>query len=293
MNLHRLATSLNNTTDSDKRNLLAAIASNFAYVAQINKINTGGNNVTVQFVCQIMTDPMFGRAIDRIGVVTNLVLRERGVTLTYFNYSTMVSELSETSLKSSAATEGSRQWLFQQCTELGFFQTLKMKRHIFGNIDIPMDFYVNKCREVFGVPFTKLIMTTFIQTTDLIFGGLTPQVTNVISVQGSDDPWNVVGIRETIPNSVQAILIPGTAHCADLYESLFMDPKPLTQARLFIVQFLHYILTANFTSSSSSSINGYLVSVPNLSNTRTVDALAAVPTLYSGGLSSSSSSLVF
>lgn len=274
---------------------MAAVASNFAYVAQINKINSGGNNVTVEFICQIMTNPMLGRPIDRIGFANNIVLRERGVTETYFNYSNMVSELRETSLKSSAATEGSRQWLFQQCTEMGFFQTLKMKRHIFGNIEIPMEFYVNKCTDVFGLPFTKQIMSAFIQTTDSIFGGLKPQVTNVISVQGTDDPWNVVGIQETIPNSVQAILIRGTAHCADLYESSVKDPNSLTQARLFIIQFLHYILTENAMSSSSSSSSSNIFSetVPSLSNTKTIDTIAAIPTLYSNGLSSSSSSLIF
>lgn len=42
-----------------------------------------------------------------------------------------------------------RQWLYQSCTEFGYFQTSNRENHLFGNT-IPLEYYTDLCTDVFG-----------------------------------------------------------------------------------------------------------------------------------------------
>lgn len=253
--IYRLPKTLVNTTNDDKINLIAAVSNNFAEVVQLNNVNTGGNNVTVELICKVMTDPLFGAPIERIGLANKLILKEHGETHLYFEYKPMIEQLACTSVESTVATGGFRQWLYQMCSQMGFFQTTDNRPHLFGNM-IPLDFYVKQCSLVFGPMVNGTTMVSGILTNNLKQRGLRPNVKNVISLQGSFDPWHTVGITESIPDRVQAVFIEGTAHCADLYGSAPTDPPQLTNARQNVVQFLTELLADNQSESKESSEAG-------------------------------------
>lgn len=42
-----------------------------------------------------------------------------------------------------------RQWLYQTCTEFGFFQTSNQNDSVFSN-QFPSDFFVDMCTDIFG-----------------------------------------------------------------------------------------------------------------------------------------------
>lgn len=102
--------------------------------------------------------------------------------------------------------------------------------HPFGNT-FPLDFFLKMCSDVFGPKFNKDLLQRGVDLTLTEYGGLTPSVTNVVFVHGSLDPWHALGITEDLSPSSTAILIPGTAHCANLYPPSKDDPAPLTEAR--------------------------------------------------------------
>ena len=87
------------------------------------------------------------------------------------------------------------------------------------------------CSDVFGPKFNKDLLQRGIDLTLTEYGGLSPSVTNVVFVHGSLDPWHALGITNDLSPSSRAILIPGTAHCANLYPPSEDDPEPLTEAR--------------------------------------------------------------
>lgn len=45
-----------------------------------------------------------------------------------------------------------RQWMYQTCTEFGFFQTSTAQPNLFGN-NFPVNFFVQQCTDVFGPRF--------------------------------------------------------------------------------------------------------------------------------------------
>lgn len=199
-----------------------------------------------------MNNPVFGTPIERIGLANKLILKEHGETHVYFEYEPMIKQLAYTSIESTVATGGFRQWLYQMCSQMGFFQTTDNRPHIFGKM-IPIDFYVKECGLVFGPMLNVTAMAVGISKNNLKQHGLRPNVKNVISLQGSFDPWHTVGITKSIPNMVQAVFIPGTAHCADLYGSAPNDPPQLTKARQTVMQFLTTLLADIQSESKESS----------------------------------------
>ncbi len=64
------------------------------------------------------------------------------------------------------------------------------------------------------------------------------QVTNVVFVHGTFDPWHALGITQDLGPKTKAILIPGTAHCANMYPASQEDPPQLTSARKRIGEIL-------------------------------------------------------
>ncbi len=65
------------------------------------------------------------------------------------------------------------------------------------------------------------------------YGGKTPEdVTRIVYVNGSIDPWHRMGIYEADLNEdAPAIYIQGSAHCADMYEESSITSPELEEAR--------------------------------------------------------------
>lgn len=82
-------------------------------------------------------------------------------------------------------------------------------------------------------------MNANVNATNKNYGGLQPQVTNVVFVQGTVDPWHALGpIDSQIPSS-PSIYINGTSHCADMYQPNVNDSEDLVNARIFINDFIY------------------------------------------------------
>lgn len=111
------------------------------------------------------------------------------------------------------------------------------------------------CSDVFGPKFGAELVTRGTALTMAEYGGLAMDVTKVVFVHGSLDPWHALGITQDLSPSAPAILIEvrhqgclcfkhdrhdnqGTAHCANLYPASEADPQSLKDARLRIGQLI-------------------------------------------------------
>ena len=105
------------------------------------------------------------------------------------------------------------------------------------------------CSDVFGPKFDLDLLKRGISLTTTEYGGLAMSVTNVVFVHGSLDPWHALGITQSLSASAPAILIEGTAHCANLYPPSDQDPQSLKDARLAISKLIGlWIDEANTTT---------------------------------------------
>ncbi|KAG5677971.1 hypothetical protein PVAND_007683 [Polypedilum vanderplanki] len=219
----------------DISTIYESIANIFAGVVQNNF------GVTVHDVCGIMCNMSIIPATLRLVEANSIVMKAYGQNCFQYNYNQMIDYLKVSSW-SSDSSEGSRQWLYQTCSEFGFYQTSSNSSSIFGD-RISIQYFMQLCIDVFGSNFNFNSLTNAVNRTNVMYGGLYPETTNVIYVQGSMDPWHALGLTQT--NSIQpqpTIYIDGTSHCADVYPPSKKDPPELTAARVKIVKFLSKLL---------------------------------------------------
>jgi hypothetical protein len=123
-----------------------------------------------------------------------------------------------------------RQWVWQTCTHLGYFQTPGKNKDMRGNITMP--FWYQYCENIYGA---KLI--TDDKTWNMRYGGKNLQTSKTIFTNSKEDPWRHASITKTSNPNINVIDIDceGCSHCADLKAKDPKDPPQLTQARLDII----------------------------------------------------------
>lgn len=123
--------------------------------------------------------------------------------------------------------KGDRQWTFQTCAQVGFFQVKTPGDEGMRSQDVNLQFYRKWCEDGFG---RKLWPD--VNRTNLNLGGWDLQTTNIIFTNGGEDPWQWAGIRED-KNDMRAILIDcdNCAHCVELYTEKEGDSEVLKNAR--------------------------------------------------------------
>ena len=97
-----------------------------------------------------------------------------------------------------------------------------------------MEFFEHAWMDAFGEDFNHERLADNVANTNIEYGGFKPNVSNVVFVHGSMDPWHAMGVVEDLNKLAPAIFIPGTSHCADMYEDSPSDPEELKAARLRI-----------------------------------------------------------
>lgn len=79
-----------------------------------------------------------------------------------------------------------------------------------------------------------------VASTNAYYGGrdIPTNVTNIVFPNGSIDPWHALGITHNLTDSLTAIYINGTAHCANMYPARNSDLPALVTAREEITHIL-------------------------------------------------------
>ncbi|XP_044268918.1 putative serine protease K12H4.7 [Tribolium madens] len=233
--LFKLCDPIQNSVNNEKdiSNLYETIADDFAGVVQYNKDNRVGSpagaNITIDVVCDIMVNQTIGPPVNRLAKVNEVLLNAYDQKCLDYNYDKMINNLRNVSWDSEAS-EGGRQWTYQTCTEFGFYQTSDYEPQIFSD-QFSVDFFIQQCTDIFGSIYDEDFLNDVIDRTNTYYGGLDIEVSNVVFVHGSIDPWHALGITKTIDENAPAIYIEGTAHCANMYPPADTDLPQLKEAR--------------------------------------------------------------
>ncbi|XP_059091857.1 putative serine protease K12H4.7 [Tigriopus californicus] len=167
--------------------------------------------------------------LQRLASVNQFMLKITGQTCMDHEYKTMIDLLKQTNWESEAGV-GGRQWLYQTCTEFGWYQSSDQPGHPYTPY-FPIEFLEKQCTDIFGSKYDLALLQKGIDQTNIMYGGKDIQVSNVIFVHGSIDPWHAMGITKDISDQTKAIFIQGTAHCANMYPESPEDPPQLKMAR--------------------------------------------------------------
>lgn len=236
--LLRLCDRLDPFSQLDVANLFESLAGNFEGVVQYNKdnrISARGANVTIDVLCDVMTDESLGSPLARYAAINSMLLDVAGEKCLDFRYDKMLKDMRAVAWNSSAS-EGGRQWLYQTCTEFGYYQSSELVRQPFGR-RFPVEFSVRQCGDIFGARFSADLLRDAVRRTNTLYGALKLRLERVVFPNGSIDPWHALGIT-TNGTGNAAVYIQGTAHCADMYPPSDKDSAELREARRLIEQHL-------------------------------------------------------
>ncbi|XP_012589617.1 PREDICTED: thymus-specific serine protease [Condylura cristata] len=128
---------------------------------------------------------------------------------------------------------GDRQWLYQTCTEFGFYITCEVPRCPFSQLPA-LPSHLQLCEQVFGLSTSSIAQA--VAQTNSYYGGQTPGATQVLFVNGDTDPWHVLSVTRNLGPSESAILIPSGSHCLDMAPEKPSDSPNLHQGRQNISQ---------------------------------------------------------
>ena len=121
----------------------------------------------------------------------------------------------------------------QKCTKFGYFKTTDSVKQLFEHF-----LSLEWCELIFNISSDLELLHLSFAATNAYYGGkdIPKNVTNIVFPNGSIDPWHALGVTESISESLIAIFIKGTAHCANMYPPRDNDPPALTAAREKITQ---------------------------------------------------------
>merc|ERR1719228_1966874 len=225
--LFRLCDTLDGSNPMDVMSFMELLIDNLAGIVQYN----GHYEEDIFSICAIMTDETIGDPIARLATVNDIMLGSEEDACLDNTYASFLAQLSDTEW--SAGGVGWRQWIWQTCTEFGWYQTTNQDSGVYGHT-LPLDFFEQWCQDAFGEEFTHEMMEKSIAASNIEYGGFEPSVNNVVFVHGSIDPWHAMGVLEDLHEGASSIYITGTSHCADMYADAASDPEELTAARLRI-----------------------------------------------------------
>jgi pimeloyl-ACP methyl ester carboxylesterase len=121
-------------------------------------------------------------------------------------------------------------WVWQCCSEMGWWQTGYPDS--LRSLNVTTDYFMQQCRGMFGADTFPSLFSLNANR-----GGLTVNGTsNVVALQGSDDPWSTAGVRANISSNYYAYVAEcaNCGHCGDLDGSSPLNPPQKKQQHAFI-----------------------------------------------------------
>ncbi|KAG1714939.1 Thymus-specific serine protease [Nymphon striatum] len=213
----------------DRNAFIEVISDPFASAAQY------GNE---RSFCNILANNSYANMFEKM---SRLSTESPGGFATYFykcipSYKEIVKRLSTTSSDYWGGAVGFRQWIFQTCTEYGYYPVVR------DGLGTKLKYYLSMCNDVFHLNTSESILGEATVTSNVLKGGRRPEVSNVIFVNGQSDPWHALSVLERYSKDIETVLINDGSHCQDMISSKPSDSEDLVQKREEIFKYVKKIL---------------------------------------------------
>ncbi|KAJ1523373.1 hypothetical protein ONE63_001240 [Megalurothrips usitatus] len=211
----QVGTDLKDKLDLDA--FFETLSNPFAGAVQYNR-DVPYSPYSIKYICSSMAgDNLTGdQAMEQLSA---LVLGSSKGTGQMFDWSYQSSVTSYQSTQYQGASKhraAVRQWLYQTCTEFGYYQTFSGDGTPFPKAYNDLAYDYQLCKDIFGDAYDKAVVDGGVRRSNIVFGERHPDVTNVIFVNGDIDPWHALGILEDVSPQAPAAFVDGGSHCADM-----------------------------------------------------------------------------
>eukprot|EP01132_Coremiostelium_polycephalum_P010268 gene10268-12595_t len=222
-------------TELDIATFMESLSGGVATTVQYNNDNNKYTMFNITVMCNLIEDGGEQDAVTMYAQFNNAFNKFSGDSCTTSSYQTMITQMQDTSI--GGPNSASRSWFWQTCTEYGYYQTGDSPNQPFSS-SITLEYFLQQCEDIFGYPN----LTPNTQWILDLYGGKDIVSSNILFPNGNVDPWHILGVLSTQVSGLQTIVIPQTAHCADLYPPLPNDPPLLVQARQMAVNLIASVL---------------------------------------------------
>lgn len=123
---------------------------------------------------------------------------------------------------------GWRSWLWQTCTEFGFYQTCEDEHCPYASSYHRIDIDLEICKVAFNV----MDVYENIEASINYYGGLDVNGgSRVLFINGDVDPWSALGLLNSTDRELPAVVVPGASHHAWTHSIRATDSKEIADAR--------------------------------------------------------------
>lgn len=208
-------------SSNDREHFMNILVEQFGGTVQYNKVVNGRTMIAA--CCETMTNEQLGSPLQRlVHFVSN------GNKCLQNNYEKFVKLYRNETW--DAQPDIMRQWFYQTCTEYGYYQTTNSNKTSFGS-SLSLRYFTDICTDLYGEYYNNEFLNVRVKRTNVMYGGLRPDLRNVIFTNGNVDPWHALSVLQDLNTLSPAILINGSSHCRDLYSDSNTDVEDLIRAR--------------------------------------------------------------
>uniref|UniRef100_A0A7I5E9W2 Intestinal prolyl carboxypeptidase 1 n=1 Tax=Haemonchus contortus TaxID=6289 RepID=A0A7I5E9W2_HAECO len=221
----------------DKQFFFWNLMEQFTAAVQYSGDNSGGyaDGHGIPDLCKIMTNerrtPM-ARIAEFNEYMTRFFTGKPAFEYTFNSYKEFVSTAYKAQFATDKKAAAGTLWLWQTCTEFGFYGTTDSGYSLFGN-PLPLNFFTQLCSDLFGwkIDYSAEMNRRATLNVNNRYGGRYKyEKTNVVMTYGTLDPWTALGPVEC-KETENCLMIKGTAHCAEMYPAREADLPSLKEAR--------------------------------------------------------------
>jgi len=228
-------------TSYDYEYFQQSLADSVAEVVQYNRDNRGfeatsgkkHHVMNITGLCAVMreTEMKPQLMLNAYAKIGKMMLEQNGIECFDASYATYINDMRNSSWSAAPA---SREWVYQTCTEFGWYQTTTTtSSQPFRGF--PLSFFERECALLFNVDRREL--REAVKRTNVMYGDtkkLIGQLNSATLYNGLVDPWsNVSYVGQFGKSDFPIEVVADTAHCAIMYPSNELtDSKGLTAARL-------------------------------------------------------------
>lgn len=171
-------------------------------------------------ICDLLVDESLGEPIDRLAKLSGIQHMNSCVPV---SYDMMIQGVSN-------PKNPERSWLYQTCTEWGFYQTCEEGTecpYTQGLHTLDVDYDI--CQQAFNID--KETVNSRVGYTNYVYGGWDIQATRIMYPNGQIDPWRALGVTESPNESEPTLMVEGASHHFWTHPSLPTDSPEVNAAR--------------------------------------------------------------
>ncbi|XXQ34913.1 Thymus-specific serine protease [Plasmodiophora brassicae] len=215
------------TTSDDAVQLVSDLAGIFEGTVQYNN----QMSLNVERICSIMTDPETS-PFEALQKLNDHVLDSTETECADYSAESMIHQLANATIIDDGPV-GMRQWLYQTCTQFGYYQTCEGRNCIFSK-RMTLRSNTDLCSALFGVDLDNLDARIDFSNDD--YGADRPAGSRILFVNGVIDPWHALSVLKDATSGVDesAFVMRSTSHCQNMHGSNPDDSEELRQGRMFI-----------------------------------------------------------